>query len=48
MFTIRLIERFVSYRRRRQTALELASLSEDQLKDIGVNRHDLFAPTRSR
>ena len=48
MFTTRLIDSFTTYRRQRRTARELAGLSDHQLKDIGVTRHDLFLPARSR
>ena len=48
MFAIRLINHLAAYRRRRQTILKLASLTDHQLKDIGVTRYDLFAPTSSR
>lgn len=48
MFTSRLIDRYISYRRRLRTALTLAELSDHQLKDIGVTRYDLFTPTHSR
>ena len=48
MFTTRLIDRIATYRRRRQSALELAALSDHQLKDIGITRHDLFAPPAAR
>ncbi|PSJ58930.1 DUF1127 domain-containing protein [Mesorhizobium soli] len=41
MFITRLIDRLVLYRRRRQTTLELASLSEIQLEDFGLCRRDL-------
>jgi uncharacterized protein YjiS (DUF1127 family) len=48
MFTARLIDSFNTHRRRRRLVRELAALSDHQLKDIGVTRHDLFAPTRIR
>ena len=44
MFVIRIINRINAYRRRRQTATELAALTDHQLRDIGLNRYDLFAP----
>ncbi len=48
MFTARLIDSFNTHRRQRRLVRELAALSDHQLKDIGVTRHDLFAPTRIR
>jgi uncharacterized protein YjiS (DUF1127 family) len=44
MTTTHLIDRIAAYRRRRQAARELAGLSDHQLKDIGITRHDLFNP----
>ncbi len=48
MFTARLIDSFNTYRRQRRMVRELSGLSDHQLKDIGVTRHDLFAPARTR
>jgi uncharacterized protein YjiS (DUF1127 family) len=45
MTTPRLIDRVAAYYRRRQAARELAGLSDHQLKDIGITRHDLFTFT---
>jgi uncharacterized protein YjiS (DUF1127 family) len=47
MSTLRFIDTFLASRRRRQAARELAELSDHQLKDIGITRHDLFALARS-
>ena len=41
MFITRLIDKLVLHRRRRQTTLELAGLSESQLEDFGLSRHHL-------
>lgn len=44
MFTTRLLARLARSRRRRAATLDLASLSDRQLSDIGITRYDLFAP----
>ena len=46
MFITRLITD--SSRRRWKTTITLASLSDRQLSDLGVTRHDLFGPTFHR
>lgn len=47
MFITRLIKHIAARRRRRRTTVALASLSDQQLKDLGVTRDDLFAsPSR--
>jgi uncharacterized protein YjiS (DUF1127 family) len=46
LFTTRLAKAFVTYRRRRQATQELIGLSDHQLADIGVTRHDLFVAQR--
>lgn len=33
---------------RRRAAVALAELSDHQLRDIGITRHDLFAPRSHR
>ena len=43
----RFIDNLIARRRQRRTVRELASLSDHQLKDIGVTRYDLFAPLPS-
>lgn len=48
MFITRLINGLVLHRRRRRTTLELAGLSEKQLEDFGLSRHDLRAVQRPR
>ncbi len=48
MIINRIIGGLASYRRRRESTLEFASLSDHQLRDIGVTRYDLFAPRRTR
>lgn len=48
MFITRLITDFSSSRRRRRTRITLDNLSDRQLSDLGVTRHDLFAPTSQR
>ena len=48
MFITRLITDSASSRRRRRTTITHASLSDRQLSDLGVTRHDLFAPTFHR
>jgi uncharacterized protein YjiS (DUF1127 family) len=48
MFTARLLARLARTRRRRIATLDLASLSDHQLRDIGVTRHDLFTPHTNR
>jgi uncharacterized protein YjiS (DUF1127 family) len=47
VFPTLLAKAFATYRRRRQLTLELGRLSDHQLNDIGITRHDLFAPERS-
>jgi uncharacterized protein YjiS (DUF1127 family) len=47
VFPTRLAKAFATYRRRRQLTLELGRLSDHQLSDIGVTRHDLFVSQRS-
>jgi len=47
VFPTRLAKAFATYCRRRQLTLELSQLSDHQLSDIGITRHDLFAPQRS-
>lgn len=48
MFITRLINSLALHRRRRRTTLELVSLSEKQLEDFGLTRHDLRAVKRPR
>jgi len=48
MFTTRLLARLARSRRRRIATLDLASLSDRQLSDIGVTRYDLFTPPTDR
>jgi uncharacterized protein YjiS (DUF1127 family) len=48
MFTTRLLARLARSRRRRAATLDLASLSDRQLSDIGVTRYDLFKPRTNR
>lgn len=48
MFVTRLADRIAAYRRRRHARLELSRLSDHQLRDIGITRHDLFAPSANR
>jgi uncharacterized protein YjiS (DUF1127 family) len=48
MFITRLIADLSSRRQRRRTTIALASLSEQQLSDLGVTRYDLFAATSRR
>jgi uncharacterized protein YjiS (DUF1127 family) len=40
----RFVDNLIARRRRNRTVRELASLSDHQLKDIGVRRYDLFGP----
>jgi uncharacterized protein YjiS (DUF1127 family) len=47
LFPTRLAKAFATYRRRRQVTLELGRLSDRQLADVGITRHDLFASPRS-
>lgn len=47
MSITRLIDGLIAHRRQRRTIRELASLSDHQLKDIGIKRHDLFTPAPS-
>lgn len=48
MFLARIFDGFTVRRRRLQTSRLLASLSDSQLKDIGLSRFDLFDPRWSR
>ena len=48
MFTNRLFARLARSRRRRVATLDLAALSDRQLSDIGITRHDLFTPPGKR
>ncbi|HVY20814.1 MAG TPA: DUF1127 domain-containing protein [Bauldia sp.] len=41
MLLIRLFGRVADYRQRRRTALALSSLSERDLRDLGITRFDL-------
>lgn len=43
MFTTRILNYLIANRRRRRTTLVLADLSDHQLRDIGISRHDLVA-----
>lgn len=45
---IRPLSLFARSRQRRRSTAELAALSDHQLRDIGITRHDLFAAPRSR
>jgi len=38
----RILTDLATRRRRRRTTLILASLSDGQLRDLGIDRHDLF------
>lgn len=46
MFTTRIAKAFIAFRRRRHATLELIGLSDRQLTDIGITRHDLFVSKR--
>ena len=48
LLATRLLSLVARSRQRRRSTLELASLSDHQLKDIGVTRYDLFAAPHSR
>ncbi len=48
MFTTRILNHLVANRRRRRTTIVLADLSDHQLRDIGISRHDLLASPRRR
>jgi uncharacterized protein YjiS (DUF1127 family) len=48
MFITRLIADAAARRQRRRNTISLASLSEHQLRDLGVTPYDLFAPTSRR
>ena len=48
MFITRIIGGIAKRHRRHKTTLFLASLSDSQLKDIGISRFDLFDPKWSR
>ena len=48
MLVTQIFKDFLARRRRRRTTLALATLSDQQLKDIGVTRFDLFEPRTGR
>jgi uncharacterized protein YjiS (DUF1127 family) len=48
MFTTRFFNALVTSRRRRRSMVALADLSDHQLRDIGITRHDLFAANPQR
>ncbi len=48
MFTTRFLARISRARRKRLATLDLASLSDRQLSDLGITRYDLFTPTTNR
>lgn len=48
MFIARIINDLAVRRRRRRDSLTLAALSNSQLKDIGIARHELFDPNSYR
>lgn len=48
MFATRLLARLARSRRSRGARLDLDVLSDRQLRDIGVSRHDLFAAPDQR
>lgn len=48
MFLTRLMNDIAARRQRRRTTIALASLSDQQLNDLGVTRYDLFASASRR
>lgn len=48
MFLTRLLNDIAARRHRRRTTIALASLSDQQLNDLGVTRYDLFAGASRR